>query len=1106
MRIEVLGPVRLSTDEGIAVEVAERHLRLLLASVVAADGRPVPADAMIDRLWDGDLPADPKKVLQAKLSRLRATLDRARPGARELLTHTPAGYRLAMEPDALDAGLFKSNVERARRMSSSPEKAASLVETLALWRGDPFGDVTEEVWLAPAVAELHGVRGDAVEALVETLLEQGDPQQALSQASGAVEDYATREGLVSSVMTALYQVGRQHEALEIFERLRRRLSEELGVDPTPRIRELHSHILRQDPILASSSAARPAQHSLTGHSNIPAETGPLIGRREESEQIKALLARSRLVTLNGIGGVGKTRLALHVAREQASDFERGTWFADLTELTATPEDQLGSGERIASLMAMTIGLPEHDTTTNTLDRLSEALGPRPVLLVLDNCEHVIAEAAVFTTDLLRQARGVRVLATSREPLGLPEEQRYHVSTLTTEPSEGDGRSEAVSFFLTRAQSSDPAFRLDDGDVDAVEQLCRRLDGLPLALELAAARIRGLSVTDLLERLSDRLSILRRPGHAAPRRQQTLRGMIDWSWSLLDDTERAVLRRLAVHPGSMGLEAAEAICSDEPDDPGTTAVERAEVIDVLIGLVDRSLVTTTSTPAGVRYGLLESIAAYAGEKLDSSAERQATARRHLRYYGDFACEADDGLRTRQQRHWLARFSAERAQMRHAFDEAVRTGDGRSATALTLATFWHQVCVPGFSISPWIDGYHTRLGRDLQTVLNLPGVGGDDYAAAATLAACMSADTEEGARHIEEALHGFGAETVTKARVQWFAGASLLSAGLREAGERHVDQALASLAGHGEDWDLAVAACRRDWLIVTLWREAPRGLPDGREVSEVLREVDDGYGSMYALAVEHRFAELVGDHRRSAAAVTAALAMSRELGIESETSLWLTGSAIAALRDGNLDDAVKDLTDSRAISAEIGFANGLAYADFAEAMIARHRGDLTGARTLLDRWRGFTQAANAELLTEFEQGFLAAQEHDLAAAIAAFETFVSLTPQRGDTRTTARMLELAAAIRMLAADPRAAADSLGAAEAIRTRAGAEPSVPERRDIRQVSERIAETLSDREFSAAMARGGAHDPVDHLQAVASSKAVMPRHDDGGRQARGPGRARRSR
>ncbi len=1081
MRIEVLGPVRLSTDEGLPVEVAERHLRLLLSSLVAAEGEPVSADALIDRLWPGEQPADPRKVLQAKLSRLRSALDRARPGGREHLTHTPAGYRLVLDPEDLDAGQFKAAVERARRTSSGRRRGEILAEALDLWRGPPFGDATEEIWLAPLVADLHDVRGDAIEALVETLLELGHPQQALSRAAGIVEEYLTREGLVSSVMTALYQVGRQHEALALFDGLRRRLSDELGVDPTPRLRELHSTILRQDPVLAPRPAAAPG--SSLGPSNVPAESSPMIGRREESEQVRALLADSRLVTLHGVGGVGKTRLAVHVAHEQAADDEREVWFVDLTELGETPEDGVGSGERVASLTATALGLALQDPATRLVDGLGHALGSRSTLLVLDNCEHVISEASVFAAELLRRSPGVRVLTTSRELLGLPEEQRHDVGTLGTDPT-GDGPSEAASFFETRARAADPGFAIDDDNVEAVETLCRRLDGLPLALELAAARVRGLAVTDLLERLGDRLSLLSRPDHAAPARQQTLRGMIDWSWSLLDDRERAVLRRLAVHfCTTMDLDAVEAICADDTDAPAGPTVERAEVIDVLLRLVDRSLVTTTSTPTGVRYGLLESVAAYARERLDASGERDRTAARHLRHYRDLAQAADDGLRTRRQRHWLARFTAERVQMELAFDEAIRRGDGASAAALTLATFWYQVCGPGLSIV-WLDGFAVRLWDRLRAVLRCPDLTRDDRAAAATLVATMESDPAAAAKGVEEGLAGFSGPSVGKARVQWFAGATLLGDGLRETGERHIDEALAVLTDERQDWDLAVAACRRDWLLVTLWREEPRGLPDGREVSEILREADAGYGRMYALAVEHRTAELVGDHGRSAAAVTAALELSRELGVESETSLWLTATALAEVRRGDLGGAVDRLTRSRSIAADIGFTIGVAYADLVESMVARHRGDTTTARELLDRWRAYTPAAEAEVLTDVEHGFLAVQERDVTAARAALGGLVRSMPQRADTRMTARMLELAAAVSALDGEPRVAAELLGTADAVRARCEVQPSVPEGQDIAGIHRHIGDALSDRERSDAMSWGRMASPVEQMRDAVRSPA----------------------
>lgn len=1103
MLIDVLGPVRLGTDDGAPVEVAERQLRLLLTALVAAAGEPVPAETMIERLWRHEMPNDPRKVLQAKLSRLRAGLDRARAGAGKMLTNSPAGYRLTIAPDDLDAERFRKMIQDARRMDVGESRVSTLGRALDLWRGDPFGDAGEQLWLAPVVAELRALRADAVETLVETLVRSGEPYRALALAAGHLDDLATREGLVGWQMTALYRVGRQQEALATFEALRHRLAEELGVDPEPRLRELHGRILRQDPAL---SAPEPRAGPLSGtasvaetqrgdrRTNLPAETDSLIGRSAECADVDALLADSRLVTLTGTGGVGKTRLALHLARGHEDDFDRGVWFVDLSELTGTADGAVTEG-RIASLTATAMGLPEAGSPIEALDQLVAALGARTTLLVLDNAEHLIEEASQFTDEMLRRAAGARLLITSREPLGLPVEQRYHLDMLSTRPgvapSAEERLSDAATFFVTRARAIDRSLELDDDMVGQIEQLCRRLDGLPLALELAASRIKVLTVGDLLERLDDRLSLLGRPGRAAPPRQRTLRGMIDWSWSLLDDSERAVLRRLAVHPGSIDLAAAEVICSDQ-------TIDRAAVTEILFGLVERSLVTAFPGPSGMRYGLLESIASYASEKLDLAEERQATAARHLNHYSEFCRDADAGLRTRRQRHWLSRFAAERTQLDHAFEQAIRAGEGHRATMLILARFWRAVCVPGFATNAWTDGYRARLARELRTVLDLPGLPPVDHASLATLAACLSTDAAEAAAGVDRALGEFDADPdsadspradtdVAKARVEWFAGATLLLARRRHAGEEHIDNALAILDEHHQYWDLAVAVSRRDWLLITLWREPPRGLADGREAGELLRGVDDGYGRLHDLAVEHRTAELIGDHRRSAAAVSAALDLSCELDIASEIALWLTALAIDDIRRGDNEAALRRLTRAREIAAEIGFAVGAGYADLAESMIERMRPDADRARDLMDRWLRSPAASDAELLTHFESGFLAIRQGAPRVAAVCLVALIRCTTKKDDWPTTARMLELAAAVTAADGDGVRASELLGTAAAVRDRADVAPSVIELVDIEGVRSRVAESLSSKGNSAATIcsatlRGAELDPVQQLAHFAAS------------------------
>lgn len=1073
MRIEALGPVRLSADTGEKVDVAERHLRLLLVSLVSADGEPVPGDVLIDRLWGQNLPAAPKKVLRSKLSRLRGVLDEARPGARDLLTHTAAGYRLAVDAEDVDVTRFKRLIEHAHRTASPEQKEQRLREALEVWRGEPYGDAAHEIWLAPSVAELRDRRGQALESLAESLLDQGRPEEAVQLGHAAVADYPTRERLLGAVMLGLYQVGRQHEALELFESLRRRLGEELAVDPGPRIRELHVRILRQAPALTARAASEDTHPVPPRQTNVPAEIEPLIGRRHERDRIRALLDEFRLVTLDGVGGVGKTRLALHLASERTAHMEHGVWFIDLTELSRTPADHLGGSDRIAALAVAALDPSEGGSTGNDATRVCEALGSRSALFVLDNCEHVIEEAATFAGEVLGCTPGARILATSREPLGLPEENRYYVGALSTEPTGPGETSEAVEFFTTRARAVDPGFTLEGPALSAVSELCRRLDGLPLALELAAGRMRGISVHDLLERLSDRLNLLRRSARGVPPRQQTLRGMIDWSWSLLVPREQAVLRRLAVHPGSVSLASAEATCADDPHDPNPV-VARSHVVDVLLGLVDRSMVRTVSSPIGVRYGLLESIGAYAEEKLDEAGERHRVARRHLDHCLGLAREADHRLRGPEQRQWLAKLDAERTQLRNAFDEAVRLRDGDSAVALAVATFWYL----------WISGHHGTLHEQLRTATSLPSPRDNGYAAAETLAVCVSLDRSPGqeAYRVEEALLGFENDDVARARVQWFAGTSLLSVGVREAGEHHVDEAIGILSEAGEDWHMAVAACQRDWFVVSNWGDPPRGLPDGRNAEEVLRTLGDGYGLAQAFDVEHRIAEIDGDHWRAARAAHRALEVCLEFGLGAEASYWYAATAVAALRSGEVDLAVERVEKARALESDAA-EHGSHLADFAELAIARHAGDLRHARVLLEKWMSdadleATQAPG----THIEDGFLAVQEGDLERAESAFRTVHALVQRRTKTPATALALELAASIRALRGEWIEAAELLGTAAALREPSGVVAPVPVRRDLDRAYVLVRAHLSAQRAEEAFQSGRGRDPSAQMRAMVSS------------------------
>ncbi|MGW0537018.1 AfsR/SARP family transcriptional regulator [Streptomyces sp. NPDC003032] len=489
----------------------------------------------------------------------------------------------------------------------------------------------------------------------------------------------------------------------------------------------------QDPA-AGPSAVSPQSSSRTGsdgsgsdgsgsdgsglpRTNLPAPLTPLIGREHAVGEVRGLLGGARLVTLTGSGGVGKTRLAVEAAAGMEAEADYGVWLvefagqhgdSDVADLAQAVAGALGLRDDVPS------GLPgpgsgsgpgsATGSATGSVERLAAALREHRTLLVLDNCEQVVEQAAALADALLRAAPGLRVLATSQEPLGLTGEAVFLV-----EPLDAD---DAVGLFAARAAASAPGFTLaDPGDAEAVAEICRRLDGIPLALELAATRVRTLGVKELAARLGDRFRLLTSGQRGAPARQQTLRAVIDWSWELLSAPERIVLRRLAVHRDGCTLEAAEAVCAGD-------GVAREDVLDLLTRLVDRSLVVVAAMAPGrvgagagagaaTRYRLLESVAAYAVERLLEMEDLTGVRERHLRHYLALAERAEPRLRDGGQRVWLGRLDAEAANLRAALEEAVRGDSPREAVRLAGALAWWWL----------LRGRLTEALRSLSAVLGL-----------------------------------------------------------------------------------------------------------------------------------------------------------------------------------------------------------------------------------------------------------------------------------------------------------------------------------------------------------------------------------------------------
>ncbi|MER7369176.1 AfsR/SARP family transcriptional regulator, partial [Nonomuraea wenchangensis] len=555
MRFGVLGPLMVLDDEGRPIKIPEVKVRALLADLLVHEGRPVGADRLIDDLWGAEPPGNSANALQAKVSQLRRAV------GRERVVHRAPGYLLRLGPaDEVDADRFRALATRAG--SARPEtRAALLTEALDLWRGPAYADFADEEFVRAAAHRLTEQRLAVMEEQAEIRLAEGDHLLLTGELADLVARHPLRERLRAVQLRALYLAGRQSEALASYEELRHRLADEFGVDPGPELAALHQAILRQDASLDLPSRAPAAlrEDSPPGvpdrpRTNLPAQLTTLIGRRQVLEELDRLLDGVRLVTLIGPGGVGKTRVAVEAAARlaQRAPGSPRAWFPDGAWLVEFA-DQRGGVAGLAQAVAATLGLngdvpagPEAPRAP--ADRLVAALRERRMLLVLDNCEQVAGPAAELAALLLRAAPGVRVLATSREPLGLAGE-----TLCLVEPLQPD---DAIRLFTERATASAPNFALDEETREAVAEICHRLDGIPLALELAATRVRGLGARELAARLQDRFRVLTAGQRGAAARQQTLRATIDWSWELLGEPEQIVLRRLAVPAGGWTLDAAE----------------------------------------------------------------------------------------------------------------------------------------------------------------------------------------------------------------------------------------------------------------------------------------------------------------------------------------------------------------------------------------------------------------------------------------------------------------------------------------------------------------------------------------------------------------------
>jgi predicted ATPase/DNA-binding SARP family transcriptional activator len=627
IRFGVLGPLDVRVEDR-AVDLGGARQRSLLAALLLHAGEPVPADALAQMLWGDEAPPTAAKALQVSVSRLRGALG----DASDRLETAAGGYRLRVEPGELDARQFEAVCAQAGALARA-EAAATLREALALWRGPALADVRYEPWAQPEIRRLEELRAAAIEQRVAADLELGEHGRLVGELESLVAEHPHRERLRALQMLALYRSGRHADALAAYRAARATLDAELGLEPGPALRRLEQQILVHDPALQAVAPGVPAS---------PAT--PTFGRDDDVRDVLGALETARLVTLTGPGGVGKTRLAIEVARAAGGRF--------------VPLAPIADPDRIPDAACAALGIrrmPGEEAAA----ALERTLRQVPTLLILDNLEH-LPGAGRLIAGLLDAVPTTTVLATSRQPLRVGAERVRTVAPLATES--------AVELFLDRAAARGPAV----APTDAVAQICATLGGLPLAIELAAGRLGVLTPEQLAARLSDALSVLSRGPDDAPERQRTLRATLDWSFELLTAGERDAFAALAAFAGGCELDAAEAVTGAP--------------LPVLEDLVDKGLVTAH---AG-RLGMLEPVRQYAAERLAERGDAADVRERHVAYHRDLARRTEHAMFVRgRAAPEYAQLQRERENFRVAIEwtlESARAADALELVALLGALAW------------------------------------------------------------------------------------------------------------------------------------------------------------------------------------------------------------------------------------------------------------------------------------------------------------------------------------------------------------------------------------------------------------------------------------
>lgn len=987
MRVGILGRTVAWDAQGREVPLRPQ-LRALLAMLALNPGTPVPVDRLVEAVHGDSRPANAHNALQAQVSRLRQAL-----GA-DTVEHDAGGYRLRMTTESVDAHRFEMLAERGRVILESGDSTRAsevLTRAVRLWRGPPLADLEEARVVQDRAARLEELHLTALEDLSEADLGRGETAQVVPRLREHVANHPFRERGWILLVRALADDGRRAEALATFAEARELLADELGADPSPELTAEHLALLRDDD---PGPGDGPVMRGL------PAQLTALVGREEELERMRTLMDRTRLVTLTGPGGAGKTRLAIEAAR--GADVG-----ACLVELAAVV-DPLDVPRAVGSALGLRLqGGGPGDGRDGVITQLVNSLAGRRLLLVLDNCEHLTAAVAALSGELLARCPSLRVVATSRQPLGVTGETLVPVSGLLVGPEprdDVDGALEhpAVRLLEDRVALVSPGFTVDEDTVDDVVRICWVLDGLPLAIELAAARARSRPLAEVASGLDAPFDLLSQGDHSGDSRHRSLSSVIEWSWDLLGDTERELLSRFSVFTGGAAPAAVRAVC-------GLPDTE-----ELLAGLVDQSLLTLHEG----RYGMLSTIRTFAAERL---GDPERWRHRHAEYHLDLARWADSHLRGRDQLEWLRLLDAEYPNLRAALLWATAQEPGRALElAHGLATYW------------WLRGRRhdgaVLCRAALEAIGPTPPDGlVEEYILAALTAATETTDPDPIQEHLDTVVRVVddidGPPRQPMLTIAW-----ARQVGPTPSRQGTLPSPPARLLGP-DPWSRSLHALS-DGLQQIHAGNAEEAEDSLLRALAGFRSLGERWGTLKALAEASRFPAWRGDHQQAITMLDEAVALATRLAATEEVAERYWQRAWCRAADGAPQEARADAAHAVEIAEATGIAEVTARALAASAEVSRATGHLAAARDAVGRAieivrPGWARTTDGGFETRLAAGRLAIADGLPDEALSQLLDLLD----SGDALVEAGAVEGLAAVAVLRDDGARAAHLEGLAAALR-----------------------------------------------------------------------------